>query len=94
MGFFASLGQSIAYNAILTTAQRWFPENVGLAGGLIVAGYGCGAFILSPLQTAFINPLDYRVNSEGFFTQVDLLERVSAIRNSRHSIMLNSKIDS
>ncbi|RCN39582.1 hypothetical protein ANCCAN_14480 [Ancylostoma caninum] len=79
MGFFASVGQSIAYNGILTTAQRWFPENVGLAGGMIVAGYGCGAFILSPLQTAFINPLDYRVNSEGFFTQVDLLERVPQV---------------
>ncbi|KAL6735129.1 hypothetical protein Aduo_005601 [Ancylostoma duodenale] len=79
MGFFASVGQSIAYNGILTTAQRWFPENVGLAGGMIVAGYGCGAFILSPLQTAFINPLDYRVNSEGFFAQVDLLERVPQV---------------
>ncbi|VDO50502.1 unnamed protein product [Haemonchus placei] len=75
MGFFASFGSSIAYNSILTTAQRWFPENVGLAGGMIVGGYGCGAFILSPLQTGFINPLDYRVNEDGFFTQEDLLER-------------------
>ncbi|PIO58868.1 hypothetical protein TELCIR_19685, partial [Teladorsagia circumcincta] len=79
MGFFASFGSSIAYNAILTTAQRWFPDNVGLAGGMIVGGYGCGAFILSPLQTGFINPLDYRVNSDGFFTQVDLLERVPQV---------------
>ncbi|KAK6053339.1 hypothetical protein COOONC_09154 [Cooperia oncophora] len=79
MGFFASFGSSIAYNAILTTAQRWFPENVGLAGGMIVGGYGCGAFILSPLQTGFINPLDYRVNSDGFFTQEDLLERVPQV---------------
>ncbi|KAK6734301.1 hypothetical protein RB195_017840 [Necator americanus] len=79
MGIFASVGASIAYNGILTTAQRWFPDNVGLAGGMIVAGYGCGAFVLSPLQTAFINPLDYRVNIDGFFTQVDLLERVPQV---------------
>ncbi|XGW08296.1 hypothetical protein V3C99_010979 [Haemonchus contortus] len=79
MGFFASFGSSIAYNSILTTAQRWFPENVGLAGGMIVGGYGCGAFILSPLQTGFINPLDYRVNEDGFFTQEDLLERVPQV---------------
>ncbi|VDM58015.1 unnamed protein product [Angiostrongylus costaricensis] len=76
MGFIASMGGSIAYNAILTTAQRWFPDNVGLAGGMIVGGYGCGAFILSPLQTAFINPHNYRVNSDGFFTQEDLLKKV------------------
>uniref|UniRef100_A0A0K0DHR5 Oxalate:formate antiporter n=1 Tax=Angiostrongylus cantonensis TaxID=6313 RepID=A0A0K0DHR5_ANGCA len=84
MGFIASTGGSIAYNAILTTAQRhmeyfqWFPDNVGLAGGMIVGGYGCGAFILSPLQTAFINPHNYRVNSDGFFTQEDLLKKVSS----------------
>ncbi|CAJ0606702.1 unnamed protein product [Cylicocyclus nassatus] len=79
MGIFASAGQSIAYNAILTTAQRWFPDEVGLAGGMIVAGYGSGAFVLAPLQTAFINPLDYRANKDGFFTQVDLLERVPQV---------------
>ncbi|WKX96497.1 hypothetical protein Q1695_012717 [Nippostrongylus brasiliensis] len=79
MGVVASVGGSIAYNAILTTAQRWFPDSVGLAGGMIVGGYGCGAFILSPLQTAFINPLNYRVNSDGFFTQTDLLERVPQV---------------
>ncbi|CAI4232862.1 unnamed protein product [Auanema sp. JU1783] len=76
MGLVASFGGSIAYNAILTTAQKWFPQNVGMASGIIVGGYGCGAFILSPLQTSYINPLDYRVNAEGYFTQEDLLERV------------------
>ncbi|KAJ1349179.1 hypothetical protein KIN20_004650 [Parelaphostrongylus tenuis] len=79
MGIIASMGGSIAYSAILTTAQRWFPENVGLAGGMIVGGYGCGAFILSPLQTAFINPHNYRVNSAGFFVQEDLLEKVPQV---------------
>lgn len=65
---------------------QWFPDSVGLAGGMIVGGYGCGAFVLSPLQTAFINPLDYRVNSDGFFTQTDLLERVGSVLNkSRYS---------
>ena len=79
MGVIASMGGSIAYNSILTTAQRWLPDSVGFAGGLIVGGYGCGAFILSPLQTTFINPLDYRVNDQGYFTQEDLLERVPLV---------------
>ncbi|CAI5440789.1 unnamed protein product [Caenorhabditis angaria] len=79
MGVIASIGSSIAYSSILPTAQRWLPDNVGLAGGVIIGGYGCGAFILSPLQTTFINPLDYRVNDEGYFTQEDLLERVPSV---------------
>ncbi|PAV87813.1 hypothetical protein WR25_11871 [Diploscapter pachys] len=79
MGIWASLGSSIAYSAILTTAQRWLPNNVGMAGGLIVGGYGCGAFLLSPLQTTFINPLNYRPNAEGYFTQDDLLESVPKV---------------
>ncbi|CAD6191732.1 unnamed protein product [Caenorhabditis auriculariae] len=79
MGVVASMGSSIAYNSILPTAQRWLPDNVGMAGGIIIGGYGCGAFILSPMQTTFINPLDYQVNKDGFFTQEDLLERVPAV---------------
>ncbi|CAJ0581832.1 unnamed protein product, partial [Mesorhabditis spiculigera] len=78
-GVIMSFGQGIAYNAVLCTAQRWLPNNVGLAGGMIVGGFGCGAFILAPLQTTFINPLNYSVNREGYFTQEDLLERVPSV---------------
>ncbi|CAJ0963414.1 unnamed protein product, partial [Mesorhabditis belari] len=78
-GVVMSFGQGIAYNAVLCTAQRWLPNNVGLAGGLIVGGFGCGAFILAPLQTTFINPLNYSVNKDGYFTQEDLLERVPSV---------------
>lgn len=75
-GMAASFGQGIAYNCVLIQAQKWLPHRVGLASGLIAAGFGCGAFLISPLQTKFINPDNYQVNDEGFFTQEDLLERV------------------
>jgi len=75
-GMVASFGQGIAYNCVLIQAQKWLPQRVGLASGLIAAGFGCGAFLISPLQTKFINPDNYQVNEEGFFTQEDLLERV------------------
>uniref|UniRef100_A0AC34QMX0 Major facilitator superfamily (MFS) profile domain-containing protein n=1 Tax=Panagrolaimus sp. JU765 TaxID=591449 RepID=A0AC34QMX0_9BILA len=76
MGFFGTFGQGIAYNCVLIQAQKWLPERVGLASGLIVAGFGSGAFLMAPIQTKFINPNNYHVDSEGFFTQTDLLERV------------------
>jgi len=43
---------------------------------LIIAGYGLSAFAIAPLQTWFINPMNYHVNDEGYFTQKDLLQRV------------------
>ena len=43
---------------------------------MITAGFGLGAFAISPLQTKFINPDNLKVDSQGFFTQRELLERV------------------
>ena len=37
-------------------AFQWFSERHGLASGLIVAGFGGGAFIFVQVQTAYINP--------------------------------------
>ncbi|KAI1727709.1 major facilitator superfamily domain-containing protein [Ditylenchus destructor] len=76
LGLFSSFGQGVSYNCVLIISQRWFPNNVGLASGLITAGYGMSAFLISPLQTRFINPNNLPVNKDGFFTQVELLERV------------------
>lgn len=35
---------------------KWFPNHKGLVSGLVVAGFGSGAFIFDQVQTAFINP--------------------------------------
>jgi OFA family oxalate/formate antiporter-like MFS transporter len=75
-GVMASLGHGIAYNTVLIQCQRWLPDRVGLASGFVAAGFGSGAFLMSPIETKFINPDNYQVNSEGYFDQVDLLERV------------------
>lgn len=72
----SSFGGSVGYNAVLICCQRWLPARVGLVSGLIIAGYGLSAFAIAPLQTWFINPLNYHVNDEGYFTQKDLLQRV------------------
>uniref|UniRef100_A0A914L9L9 Oxalate:formate antiporter n=1 Tax=Meloidogyne incognita TaxID=6306 RepID=A0A914L9L9_MELIC len=69
MGLFASFGIGVTYNC-------WLPHRVGLVSGIITAGFGGGAFIISPVQTKFINPENLNVNEEGYFTQTELLERV------------------
>ena len=72
----SSFGGGVGYNAVLICCQRWLPNRVGLVSGLIIAGYALSAFAIAPLQTWFINPRNYHVNSEGYFTQKDLLDRV------------------
>ncbi|KAK0395985.1 hypothetical protein QR680_001519 [Steinernema hermaphroditum] len=79
MGLMQTFGYGVAYNCVLITAQKWLPHRVGLAGGLIVSGFGCGAFMISPIQTRYINPWNYSPNAEGFFTQPELLERVPQV---------------
>uniref|UniRef100_A0AC34FCN8 Uncharacterized protein n=1 Tax=Panagrolaimus sp. ES5 TaxID=591445 RepID=A0AC34FCN8_9BILA len=76
LGIIGSLGHGMGYNCVLIHVQRWLPEHVGLASGLAAAGFGSSAFIVSPIQTKFINPDNYQVNEQGYFTQEDLLERV------------------
>jgi hypothetical protein len=35
---------------------EWFPDNKGLVGGLILSGYGFGAFVFGFISTAIVNP--------------------------------------
>ncbi|TMS35777.1 hypothetical protein L596_003100 [Steinernema carpocapsae] len=79
LGLLQTFGYGVAYNCVLINAQKWLPHRVGLAGGLIVSGFGCGAFLISPIQTKFINPWNYSPNEDGYFTQTDLLERVPQV---------------
>lgn len=43
------LGTGFAYLTPVATAIKWFPHKRGQAGGLMVFGFGAGAFILSPV---------------------------------------------
>jgi hypothetical protein len=35
---------------------QWLPDKKGLVNGLVVAGFGGGAFIFDFVQTAYLNP--------------------------------------
>ncbi|VDD96917.1 unnamed protein product [Enterobius vermicularis] len=79
LGLCATTGLGIAYNTVLILAQQWFPTRIGFASGIIVGGFGFSAFIFSPIQTKYINQHNYVVNTQGYFTQKDLLDRVPKV---------------
>ncbi|XP_013385610.1 uncharacterized protein LOC106155360 isoform X2 [Lingula anatina] len=70
------LGVGMAYAPCLANSMKWFPDHKGLVNGLVVAGFGGGAFIFNQVQTAYINPHNLPVNSARYFTEKKLLERV------------------
>uniref|UniRef100_A0A914EF74 Oxalate:formate antiporter n=1 Tax=Acrobeloides nanus TaxID=290746 RepID=A0A914EF74_9BILA len=71
-----SMGQGAGYTAVLIVVQKWFPHRIGLASGVIIAGYGLTGFIFSPIETKFINPHNEKVNDDGYFTEENLLKRI------------------
>nr|XP_040573905.1 uncharacterized MFS-type transporter YhjX-like [Lepeophtheirus salmonis] len=79
-GFISSIGQNLALIPAITTAIKWFPKNKGLISGVIVSGYGGGSFIFNQIQTNYINPENFLIESSGqdygYFTNPILLNRL------------------
>lgn len=44
------------YFTPIVCGWEWFPENKGAVSGLIVGGYGFGAFIFGYISTHIVNP--------------------------------------
>ena len=67
-GYPAGIG--IVYWVPIMCGWEWFPENKGLVSGLVVGGYGFGAFIFGFVTTAIANPenLKASVPSDGSTT--------------------------
>ncbi|TGZ59186.1 hypothetical protein CRM22_009226 [Opisthorchis felineus] len=76
-GVLGGLGFGAGYSVILAVASAWFPSHRGLIVGLVLGGFGGGALVFTPIQTAFINPNNVKINSTTkSFTDADLLNRV------------------
>jgi len=58
--------------------MAWFPKNKGLAMGVVVGGFGGGAFIFNQIQTAFLNPDNISTDGD-FFEDDQLLDRVPSL---------------
>ena len=80
-GFMFGLGIALAYAPPMAVAMRWFPRKKGLVNGIIVGGFGLGAFIFNTVQTTYLNPLNKSPEVDGYFSleQNDVLERVPSV---------------
>lgn len=53
VGLFSGFGSGFAYNAVISTVGKWFPDKPGLVSGLLLMGFGSGSFIIGKVYTAF-----------------------------------------
>jgi len=53
-GVVMGIGLGFAYNPPIPTAQRWFPNQKGLATGFVVMGYGLSPLFTAPAAKALI----------------------------------------
>lgn len=75
-GLVFGLGVGIAYVGPLSSAMRWMPRWKGVAGGCVVAGFGLGALFFDQVQSYYINPDNLKPESNDYFTDKELLDRV------------------
>ena len=53
-GVIGGAGIGLGYVTPVATVAKWFPEKKGLATGIVVMGFGVGAFLLSKLLAPFL----------------------------------------
>ena len=51
-------GAGFVYWVPILCAWEWFPSRKSLVSGIILAGYGFGAFLFGFVSTALVNPLN------------------------------------
>lgn len=56
-GVLAGLGSGFAYNAIMSSVGKWFPDKQGMISGILLMGFGIGSFIIGKVFTA-VTPSD------------------------------------
>ena len=54
-GVVGGLGVGLAYNTIISCAQKWFPKKRGLATGISVFAFGFSSVIFAPLIEELVN---------------------------------------
>ena len=56
-GGMGGLGIGLAYNAIISTVNRWFPDKKSLCSGVLMMGFGASALVVGKLAAALMeNP--------------------------------------
>nr|XP_053634416.1 oxalate:formate antiporter-like [Cherax quadricarinatus] len=78
-GLLSGLGISLTYVTPLACGMQWYPQQKGLINGLIVAGFGLGALFSTNFQTLYLNPHNKPPESDGYFTDPDILGKVQSV---------------
>ncbi|KAH8864039.1 Oxalate:formate antiporter [Schistosoma japonicum] len=80
VGIMFGLSMGVGYSVAIACAVSWFPSRRGLIVGIIVGGFGLGSLVFTPIQTAYINPTNLKVdNQTRRFTDPELLDRVPKV---------------
>ena len=56
-GVFGGGGVGIAYNGVIGTLNKWFPDKVGLASGIMLMGFGLGGLALGSIVNSMIGTM-------------------------------------
>ena len=56
-GVICGLGAGFAYNAVMSTMSKWFPDKQGLISGVLLMGFGLSAFVIGKVFAA-VTPED------------------------------------
>ncbi len=78
-GLMFGVGIAMAYAPPLGVAMRWFPRQKGLVNGVIVGGFGLGAFVFNQVQSAYLNPGNAPLDPDGYFSDDRILNRVPSV---------------
>lgn len=54
-GVFCGVASGIAYNSVLNTVPRWYPQKQGLITGILLMGFGSSGLVVGTLFTASLS---------------------------------------
>jgi OFA family oxalate/formate antiporter-like MFS transporter len=60
-GIIGGFGVGAAYNAVISNAQKWFPQNRGFATGVSVCAFGLSTVIFAPFITMLNSKLEVNI---------------------------------
>lgn len=60
-GIMGGFGMALGYSGAVSSGIKCFPDKKGLATGLVVGGFGFGAFLWAPLSTFLIHKFGFKI---------------------------------
>ena len=59
-GVLAGLGIGIAYNAVISTVNAWFPDKKGLCSGCLMMGFGASSLVIGNLASSIMSSMGWQ----------------------------------